>query len=81
MAASAVHVSGQGEDLAVGHMVTDNRIASAEVGWQGTSAAAMTAKLSAWSASSAVLLGLIRDHAQALQTCVVGSQPMRSRVK
>ena len=72
MVASAGHVSGQGEDLAVGHLATDSRMASAEVGWQGSSAAAISAKLATWTKTSAVLLGRISDHAQGLHSCAAG---------
>ena len=72
MVSSAIHVSGQGEDLAVGHTSTDARMAGAEVGWQGTSAAAMSAKLASWTTTSATLLSRISDHSQGLHSTAAG---------
>jgi uncharacterized protein YukE len=72
MVSSAGHVTVQGEDLAAGHLATDNRMASAQVGWQGLSATAMSAKLAAWGNVSAALLERISDHAQGLHRCAVG---------
>ena len=72
MVSSAGRVAVQGEDLAAGHLATDNRMASAEVGWQGLSAIAMNARLAAWGDASAALLERISDHAQGLHRCAVG---------
>ena len=62
MVSSAGRVAVQGEDLAAGHLATDNRMASAQVGWQGLSATAMNAKLAAWGSASAALLERISDE-------------------
>ena len=72
MVSSAGQVTVQGEDLAAGHLATDNRMASAEVGWQGLSAIAMNARMAAWGDASAALLERIGDHAQGLHGCAVG---------
>lgn len=72
MVSSAGHVTVQGEDLAAGHLASDNRMASAQFGWQGLSATAMNAKLAAWGNVSAALLERISDHAQGLHSCAVG---------
>ena len=72
MVASAGHVRVQGEDLAAGHLATDHRMASAEVGWQGLSATALNVKLAAWGSVSSALLERIGDHAQGLHSCAVG---------
>jgi WXG100 family type VII secretion target len=66
MVGSALHVSGQGEDLAAAHLESDNQIESAHAGWQGTSAAAMSSKIAAWAQTSAQILGRVADHAQGL---------------
>ena len=72
MVSSAGHVTVQGEDLAAGHLGTDSRMTSAQVGWQGLSATAMNAKLAAWGSVFAALLERISDHAQGLHRCAVG---------
>jgi WXG100 family type VII secretion target len=72
MVGSALHVSGQGEELAAAHLRSDNRIESAHAGWQGASAAAMSSKMAAWVQTSAVMLTRVSDHAQALHTAAHG---------
>lgn len=69
LVSSAIHVTGQGEDLAIGHQASDGRIATAQTGWQGSSAQAMSARLSAWAQTSTALLGRLGDHAQGLHSC------------
>lgn len=68
MVGSAVYVSGQGEDLAMGHLASDNKMESAQAGWQGISAAALSAKLASWHPKSQALLTRVADHAQGLHT-------------
>lgn len=72
MVGSAVHVGGQGEDLAAAHLESDNLIESAQSGWQGTSAAAISTKMAAWSQTSSQILTRISDHAQGLHTAAQG---------
>jgi uncharacterized protein YukE len=63
LAASAAHVAGQGDDLASAHVAADNRIASAQSGWVGSSAGALQARMAAWLETSRRLLGSVGDHA------------------
>ncbi len=63
LAASAAHVADQGDDLASAHLASDNRIASAQSGWVGSSAAALQARTAAWLETSRRLLTGVGDHA------------------
>jgi WXG100 family type VII secretion target len=63
LAASAAHVAGQGDDLASAHVASDNRIASAQSGWVGSSAAALQTRTAAWLETSRRLLTSVGDHA------------------
>ncbi len=63
LAASAAHVAGQGDDLATAHLASDNRIASAQSGWVGSSAAALQNRTAAWQETSRRLLTRVGDHA------------------
>jgi uncharacterized protein YukE len=63
LAGSAAHVAGQGDDLASAHLASDNRIAGAELGWVGASAAALSATAAAWLQTSRRLLFRVGDHA------------------
>ncbi|WP_428338560.1 WXG100 family type VII secretion target [Mycobacterium sp.] len=63
LAASAAHVAGQGDDLATAHLSSDNRIASAQSGWVGSSAAALQTRTAAWLETSRRLLTSVGDHA------------------
>ena len=63
LAGSAAHVAGQGEDLASAHVASDNRIAAAQSGWVGASAAALQAKTATWLATSRLLLTRLGGHA------------------
>ena len=54
--------------MATVHASAGGRIASAQVGWQGASAAALAAKTVAWTAASSALLIRMSDHAQGLHT-------------
>jgi uncharacterized protein YukE len=63
LAGSAAHVAGQGEDLASAHVASDNRIAAAQSGWVGASAAALQTKTATWLATSRLLLTRLGGHA------------------
>jgi WXG100 family type VII secretion target len=63
LAGSAAHVAGQGDDLATAHLSSDNRIASAQSGWVGSSAAALQTRTAAWQETSRRLLTSVGDHA------------------
>ena len=68
LVASGVAVTGHGEDMAAEHCTSDSRIDGARGGWQGLSAAAMTTRMAAWSATTTTLLTRLSDHAQGLHT-------------
>jgi len=63
LAGSAAQVTGQGEDLATAHLSSDNRIAAAQSGWVGASAAALDAKATTWLEISRRLLTRVGGHA------------------
>jgi WXG100 family type VII secretion target len=63
LVSSAAHVDGQGEDLATAHLSSDNRIAAAQSGWVGASAAALHSRTATWLETSRRLLTLVGDHA------------------
>jgi uncharacterized protein YukE len=63
LASSAAQVSGQGEELAAAHLSSDNRIAAAQPGWVGSSAAALTTKTARWLETSRRLLSRVGGHA------------------
>jgi hypothetical protein len=63
LAGSAAHVAGQGDDLASAHLASDNRIAGAEPGWVGASAAALGTTATTWLHTSRRLLARVGDHA------------------
>ena len=63
LASSAAQVSGQGEDLAAAHLSSDNRIAAAQPGWVGSSAAALDTKTARWLETSRRLLTRVGGHA------------------
>lgn len=67
----AQHVSERGEDLAAGHLLSNNRIEAARVGWQGTSAMALNAKMDDWWRKSGALLTKIGTHASGLQDAAI----------
>jgi WXG100 family type VII secretion target len=69
LATSAVQVTGHGEDLATTHLSVDNRIAAAQGGWTGRSAAALARRTPQWSGNSTALVRQLGDHAQHLSTC------------
>ena len=66
LASSATYASGQGEDLAIAHIASDNRMMAAQQGGVGESAAAIAAKADAWLATSKTLLTRLGHHALAL---------------
>jgi uncharacterized protein YukE len=63
LASSAAQVSGHGEDLAAAHLSSDNRIAAAQPGWVGRSAAALDTKTARWLEISRRLLTRVGGHA------------------
>jgi hypothetical protein len=71
LACCAIAVTGHGEDLALNHLSTDGRIATAESGWVGRSGTALNNRLTAWAATSATLLTAIGGHATAMQNGVI----------
>ena len=60
---SAAQVSEHGEDLASAHLSSDNRIAAAQSGWVGDSAAALHIRTASWLETSRRLLTSVGDHA------------------
>jgi uncharacterized protein YukE len=68
LAGSAAHVAGQGDDLATAHLASDNRIARAESGWVGASAAALGTIADTWLQTSRRLLARVGDHALELNS-------------
>lgn len=63
LAGSAAHVAGQGEELATAHLSSDNRIAAAQSGWVGDSAAALQVRTTTWCKTSRKLLTRVGKHA------------------
>ena len=63
LAASAMRVTGIGEDVATAHLLSDNRIAAAQPGWVGASALALTAAAADWLTISRRLLTRLGGHA------------------
>jgi uncharacterized protein YukE len=63
LAGSAAQVTQHGEDLANAHLSSDNRIAAAQSGWVGESAAALHTRSATWLATSHRLLTRVGDHA------------------
>jgi uncharacterized protein YukE len=63
LAGSAAQVSQHGEDLASAHLSSDNRIAAAQSGWVGDSAAALQIRAASWLETSRGLLTRVGDHA------------------
>jgi uncharacterized protein YukE len=66
LAGSAAHVTGQGDDLATAHLSSDDRIASAQSGWVGSSAAALQTRTAVWLDTSRRLLISVGEYALAL---------------
>ncbi|MBV8180566.1 MAG: hypothetical protein JOY55_03755 [Mycobacterium sp.] len=63
LARSVAQVSEQGEDLAGAHLSSDNRIAAAQSGWVGASAAALQDRTANWLETSRKLLSRVGGHA------------------
>jgi uncharacterized protein YukE len=63
LAGSAAQVTAHGEDLATAHLSSDNRIAAAQAGWVGDSAAALHSRSTTWLATSHRLLTRVGEHA------------------
>ena len=63
LAGSVAEVSEQGEDLAGAHLSSDNRIAAAQSGWVGASAAALHARTANWLETLCALLTRVGGHA------------------
>jgi uncharacterized protein YukE len=76
LAGSAAHVSRQAEDLATAHLSSDNRIAAAQPGWVGSSAAALNVKTEIWLETSRRLLGRVGGHAIELNSDGIGFATM-----
>jgi uncharacterized protein YukE len=72
LAGSAAQVAAVGEDLATAHLLSDNRIAAAQPGWVGSSAAALDSKTAAWLETSRGLLARVGDHATELTNDAIG---------
>lgn len=69
LTASAVAVTGIGEELAVALAGVGGRCESACAGWQGLSAAALSVTVRQWSVSGASLVARLAAHAQDLHGC------------
>jgi uncharacterized protein YukE len=63
---SVAQVFEQGQDLAGAHLSSDNRIAAAESGWVGASAAALHDRMAKWLETSRTLLSRVGGHASEL---------------
>ncbi len=69
LVASALAVTGHGEDLASAHSAADGRLEDAQSGWQGRSAVALTALAARWAAESLSWAAQMGGHADRLQDC------------
>ncbi len=69
LVASAVAVTGHGEDLAAAHAAADGRLEAAQSGWQGRSAAALGAVTARWAEDGRQLLARLGEHADRLCVC------------
>ncbi len=78
LAGSAAHIAGLGDDLASAHLASDNRVADAEPGWVGVSAAALNATAEIWSQTSRRLLTRVGDHALDLTNDGIGFAAMEN---
>jgi uncharacterized protein YukE len=66
LVASAIAVTGHGEDLAAAHSAADGRVVDAQSGWQGRSAEALGALSVRWAEDGRALVARLSDHAQGL---------------
>jgi len=69
LTASALAVTGIGEEMACALSGVEGRCESACVGWQGLSAGALKAVFQQWSTDDASLLARLGSHADGLQAC------------
>ncbi len=69
LAASAIAVTGHGEDLAAAHAAADGLLADAQSGWQGRSAVALAALASRWVDEGRSLVVRMGEHAERLNGC------------
>jgi uncharacterized protein YukE len=76
LACAAAQVSAQGEDLASAHLSSDNRIAAAQPGWVGDSAAALQITTASWLETSRRLLARVGEHALNLNNDGIGFAAM-----
>lgn len=76
LASAGVSVRAQGEDLAAALASAADCIVAALPGWQGQSAAALTAAAASWSRASQVLLTRLGEHAEALH---IGAAEFRAQ--
>lgn len=63
LVASAVAVSGHGEDLAAAWVAADGRVDAAQSGWQGRSAAALAGLAERWAAEGRSVVTRMGEHA------------------
>jgi uncharacterized protein YukE len=76
LACAAAQVSAHGEDLASAHLSSDNRIAAAQPGWVGDSAAALDSRTACWLETSRRLLARVGEHALDLNNDGIGFAAM-----
>ncbi|MDA2950694.1 MAG: hypothetical protein O2892_16900 [Actinomycetota bacterium] len=69
LTASAVAVTGIGEEMACALAVAEGRCESAGAGWQGLSGSSLNLVVQQWGASSASILLRLASHAQDLHGC------------
>ena len=69
---SGQRVDGHAEDMHAAHTAADARIEGALTEWVGSSLAAMSAKASAWQATTAALHQRMSDHAYGLTASGIG---------
>ncbi len=67
LVASAVAVTGHGEDLAAVLVAADGRIEAAQSGWQGRSAVALGAVAARWASDGHDVMTRMGEHASRLQ--------------
>lgn len=72
LATSAVMVQGHAEDVQVGHGAANTRMAAAQPGLVGLSAAAIGAKVAQWQAVTEALYARLVSHGEALAGSAAG---------
>ncbi len=75
---SGAAITSHGEEVAARHAAADGRIEAAQVGWQGLSSLAMSARAESWRTTTSGLLTRMSDHAQGLHGSVHGFAKMDS---